>query len=143
VDQAFWAASFGTSSTYNIQGYKKINVYGIDVVGTVGTNTTSATGGISVDDWAIDVLIEGQQPLVGGNITAIPNFYLIAIDQPANKNFPISKYSPSLKFATPYESVQFIQILGSHVYGSGFQTAGSVNIFMNLNFVVYYNFEGE
>jgi hypothetical protein len=139
----FWSASAGTASTYNIEGYKNINVYGIDVIGSIQTLTTAGTGGVVVNDWSIDVLIGGQQPLIGANVTASPNYYSINATTPANRIFPIGKTSNSIKFGDPYESVKFIQLGSTYASGWGWETTGNVNLFWNLNFIVYYKFEGE
>ena len=141
--QHFWSASAGTSSTYNIQGFKNINVYGVDVIGSITTLTAAGTGGVIVNDWNIDVLISGQQPLVGGTITAAPNYYSINATSPTNRIFPLGRFSNSVKFADPISSVQFIQLGSTYAQGIAYETLGDVNLFWNLNFVVYYKFEGE
>ena len=69
VGQHFWQASVGTSSTYNIQGFKNIDVYGVDVLGSIQTQTNTVINGVIVNDWLIDVIVNGQQPVVGGVIT--------------------------------------------------------------------------
>lgn len=143
ANQHFWSASAGTSSTYNIQGFKNINVFGVDVIGSVTTLTAAGTGGVIVNDWSIDVLLSGQQPLVGGNITAAPNYYSINETSPTNRIFPLSKFSNSVKLSDPINSVKFIQLGSTYAQGIGYETLGDVNLFWNLNFVVYYNFEGE
>jgi len=142
-NQHFWSASAGTSSTYNIQGFKNINVFGVDVIGSVTTLTAAGTGGVIVNDWNIDVLLSGQQPLVGGNITAAPNYYSINATSPTNRIFPLGKFSNSVKLTDPITSVNFIQLGSTYAQGIGYETLGDVNLFWNLNFVVYYKFEGE
>lgn len=139
----YWAVNAGTSSTYNIQGYKNINVYGIEVVGAVQTLPTAGTGGVVVNDWTIDIFLDGVQPILGSNITSSPNFYSISNTSLGNKVFPIGKYNSNLQFGDPYESVKSIQILDTNASGFGWETLTNVNLFWNLNFIVYYKFEGE
>lgn len=143
--QHFWQISTppGDTSTYNIQGFKNINVYGIDVIGSVQTQTNTAVDGVIVNDWFIDVLINGQQPLVGGNVTAAPNAYALDLSLPGNNSFELGRYSNSVKFASPYLSCKFIQLGGTLAQGIAYQTLGSVNIRWKMNFVVYYKFEDE
>jgi len=146
VNQHFWSANAGgvQSSTYNIEGFKNINVYGMDVIGSIGTLPVPAnTNGVIVNDWVIQCNISGQQPLVGGNVTASPNFYGIDATTPLNTVFPISKFSNSVKFADPIQSVKFIQLSESYATGIGYETLGTINLLYDLNFVVYYKFEGE
>ena len=141
--QHFWSAVTPSSSRYNIQGFKNINIFGVDVLGSVTTLPTAGTGKVIVNDWSLNVNLFGLQPLVGGNILAAPNFYGINATTATNTVFPLSKFSNSLKLASPIESVQYIQLESTYAQGIGYETLGSVNLFWNLNFVVYYKFEGE
>lgn len=141
LDQTFWSVTGGTLSTYNIEGFKNINVYGIDLIGSLTSKTSVGTAGVIVDDWSIDITVGGQIPLIGGNVTASPNFYNISADTANNKIFPLSKYSNSVKFASPIQSAKFIQLGATNAQGTGFQTAGSVNLYWNWNFIIYYKFE--
>lgn len=141
--QHYWSANGGTASTYNISGFKNIDVYGVDVIGSISTLTTSGVGKVIVNDWNIDFLISGQSPLVGGNITASPNYYSINATTPFNRIFPLGKYSNSLKLAEPIKSVKFVQLGSSYASGFGYETLGAINLYYNLNFIVYYKFEGE
>jgi hypothetical protein len=143
VNQHFWTVTSNQQSTYNIQGFKNINVFGIDVVGQIGTLTTSGLGGVIVNDWSIDVLINGQQPLIGSNITVSPNDYSLNNTTASNRIFPLGKYSNSLKLADPIESVQSISLQQTYANGTGYETLGTINLFWKLNFIVYYKFEGE
>jgi len=140
----YWSVDSGPlGSQYNIEGFKNINIYGIDVIGSIQTLPTAPNGGVIVNDWSIDVLINGQQPLVGGTITTSPNYYGIDTASLANKVFPLSKYSNSLKFADPFESVKNINLQNTFASGFGWETSLNVNLTWNLNFVVFYKFEGE
>jgi hypothetical protein len=131
------------SSRYNIQGFKNIDVYGIDCVGTIQTLPNAPLGGVIVEDWAMDVFINGQQPLVGGNVTASPNFYSIDATTGNNNEFVLSKYNNSVKLVSPIKSVQYIELQSTQATGYGWQTLNDINIYWDLNFIVYYKFEGE
>jgi hypothetical protein len=141
--QHFWQADAGTSSTYNIQGYKNIDVYGIDLIGSVQSSATAAIGGVIVNDWSINVLVGGQPPLLGGFITTSPNYYNIDGNAAGNIIYPMGKFSNSLRFGTPLISTKFIQIQKTMCQGIGYETLGSVNLLWDLNFVVFYKFEDE
>jgi hypothetical protein len=142
--QHAWAIEAPTfSSVYNIQGFKNINVFGIKAIGTIGTLEGSATGGVIVNDWTIDVTLNGQRPIIGGNITVTPNSYGLDLNSNNNRIFPISKYSNSVEFGDPYQSVTSIELGGTTATGMGWQTLSNVNLLWLLNFVVYYKFEGE
>ena len=131
------------SSRYNIQGFKNIDVYGIDCVGTIQTLATAALGGVIVEDWAMDVFVNGQQPLVGGDVTVAPNFYAINATTGNNNEFVLSKYNNSVKLVSPIKSVQYIELQATNLTGYGYQTLNDVNIYWDMNFIVYYKFEGE
>lgn len=139
----YFSVNAGTASTYNIQGFKNIEVYGIDVLGTIQTLVGATNGGVIINDWSIDVLISGQQPLVGGTVTTSPNYYSIDATSPSNRIFSLSKFNNSLKLASPITSVQFIQLGSTYATGFGYQTLNDINLHWNLDFVVYYKFEGE
>lgn len=139
----YWTINAGAASDYNFQGFKKISIYGIDLIGNVSTLQGASTGGVIVNDWAIDVLISGQAPLVGGNVSPSPNFYSINPTDPFNRNFPLSKYSNSIKFSDPITSVSFLRLGTTYASGIGYQTLNDINLRWNLNFIVHYKFEGE
>lgn len=139
----YWQVSTGTSSTYNIQGFKNINVYGIDVIGSIQTQTNVGINGAIVNDWMIEVDIDGQQPLVGGFITGAPNFYAIDTTNPVNNNYMLGRYSNSVKFATPYLSTKNIILGPTFAQGIAYQTLLALNLRWKMNFVVFYKFEDE
>jgi len=143
TNQHFWSSSTAGTSTFNFQGFKNINIYGVDVTGAISSNKDNAVSGVIVNDWQIDVLLSGQSPLVGGTTTPVPNYYGIDVTSTTNRVFTLGKFSNSLKLASPIESVQFIQLQRTYADGTGWQTAGTTELSWKLNFIVYYKFEGE
>ena len=141
--QHFWQVNTGTSSTYNFQGFKKVEVYGIDVLGSIQTQANIGINGVIVNDWQIDIEIGGQSPLIGGTVTGVPNYYAIDVNLPENSIYALGKFNSSVKFATPIIGANFIQIQKTRASGIAYETVGSVNLWTRLNFIVYYKFEGE
>ena len=142
--QHFFSCTTGSAgSKYNIEGFKNINVFGVDVTGSISTLPGATNGGVIINNWMIDVKINGQAPLVGGNVTTSPNYYVISTTNPQNTNFPLGRFSPSVRLATPIQSATSIELGSTYADGFGWQTVGEINLFWNLNFTVYYNFEGE
>ena len=141
--QHFWSSEFGGNSTIKIQGFKNIDIYGIDVIGSVQTLTSSATGGVIVNDWYMQVAIDGSLPLVSGENQLAPNYWLIDSNGTINKSFALGKYTNSVKFATPFTSVKNISLLNLISQGTAYQTLTDINLNWDLNFVVYYKYEGE
>jgi len=143
VAQHFWQVNTGTSSTYNFQGFKKLDIYGIDVLGSIQTQANIGINGVIVNDWAIDILVGGTNPLVGGTVTGVPNYYAIDTNLAENSIYPLSRFNPSVKFKSPISGCSFIQLQKTRASGIAYETLGSVNLWTRLNFVVYYKFEGE
>jgi hypothetical protein len=129
------------SSTFNIQGYKNVNIHAIEAVGDVGCLLNLGQS-VVVNDWAFYIQINGQNPLVSGNLTVSPNNYSIQL-QATNPNFSLSRYNPKLTLADPITSATSIQILGLKASGLSADNATTLNIAWNMNFVVYYTYEGE
>lgn len=139
--QEYWAVANGGNSIFNFQGFKNVDVYGIDVIGQIQTQIGAANGGV-VEDWAFKILIEGQLPLASGNITASPNFWNLQSSGIA-KGVALSKNTNSVKFSNPIKSVQFLDFEGIRVQGYGGQTVGQISLDYDLSFIIYYRFEGE
>jgi hypothetical protein len=140
----YWAVRGGDTSQLNFEGFKNINIFGIDLIGGINTQEDAATGGVIINDWQIELQIEGTLPLINSFVTTSPNFFgLQPITNITNKLFILSKYSNSLKFVEPITSVKYLQLNTTNASGIGWQTAGSCELYYNFNFIVYYNFEGE
>ena len=141
--QHFWQVNTGTSSQYNIQGFKTLEIYGIDVLGSIQTQANIAINGVIVNDWQIDVLVGGQNPEVGATVTGAPNYYAIDINLPENRIYSLGRFNPSIKFESPITGTTFIQLQKTRAQGIAYETVGSVNLWTRLNLVVYYKFDGE
>ena len=139
----YWGAYATTVSTLNIQGFKNINIHEIEVIGNVFSYVYSGTGGVLVDDWNLDIYLEGTLPLIGNSVDSTINFFNINPSTTQNKIYPIGKFCNKIKFSSPIESVKFIRIQDTYAQGTGYETLGDINLFWNLNFVVHYKFEGE
>lgn len=139
--QVYTNSSLVSPSIYNIQGFKNIEVYGIEAIGDIQTQQNIGIDGVIVNNWNIDISINGQQPLVGGS--TIGGYYNIDSTLPDNNIFSIGKYTNSVKFATPIISATSITLGRTRASGIGFQTLGSINLNWKVNFLIYYKFEGE
>jgi hypothetical protein len=141
--QHFWQVNTGTSSTYNFEGFKRLDIYGIDILGSIQTQANIAINGVIVNDWSIDVQVGGQSPLVGATVTGVPNYYALDVNLAENSIYPLGRFNPSIKFESPISGSTFIQIQKTRASGIAYETIGSVNLWTRLNFIVYYKFEGE
>lgn len=139
--QNYWGFDSGgaSSSTFNIQGFKNIDVHGITATGTVtsGVNTASAL----VNDWDFLLTIGGNNPLVSGNIAATNDFNISL--QAINPVICLSKFTPSINFQDPINSVKFIQITNLRAFGIGLENLAFLKLIWSITFVVNYSYEGE
>ena len=140
--QNYWNVRAGGSSTFNIEGFKNINIYKIQAVGNIGSLLGTGNGAI-VQDWEFVIRVNGNQATIGNNISST-NAFTIGV-QDNNPIISISKYNPSIEFISPIQSVKSIQIFGINAFGIGAQniTTPLVNLSWNLTFVCHYMYEGE
>jgi hypothetical protein len=138
----YFAVNNNLLSTFDVQGFKNISVYEIEVVGGIQTNPTAATGGIIVNNWTFELQITGNQPILGGVFGATNN-YLLELQTNKNRTFSLGKYTNSLKFSSPFESVTNLRFGNTYVDGIGWENLLDVNISWDLNFIIHYKFEGE
>jgi hypothetical protein len=128
--QEFWSFERNGSSTFTPQGFKNIDIYGISLIGNIGTLVAAPLGGAIPTDWSARISINGQLPQIGGVIDV-------------TNDFNIDNSSPNAKFADPIKSVTSIVLNQVKSNGTGGQSSGNVNLLYFFNFVVYYKFEGE
>ena len=133
------------SSIFDIQGFKNINIFGIDMVGNVSSAYGPAprTLNANVKDFEMAVLLNGTIPLPIGIIGATNTFPIILNNSAIQQTSVLSKYKPSVKFESPIQSVQSITLQNFKVFGDHVQNAGQVNMGYFLQFVFYYEYEGE
>lgn len=129
------------TSQFNIEGFKNINIHGVDMVGYVSSSTLDNKGAL-VHDWGFTLEIDGTVPLVGGNI-ATSNPYNISLASPKIKTFILTKYKTNISFADPITSVKDVVIKGLYANGSNLQNLTSIRLNWAVTFVFYYTFEGE
>jgi hypothetical protein len=142
--QEFWSYTRSSSvSTFEIQGFKNVNVYGVDVIGNVSTLPQAAAGGCIPSDWSISISLDGFVPLVGGQVVVAPNDYNMTLNQNNLKTFDLGRYKTNVNLASPIESVKTIRLTNLRANGSGGQTAGNLNLQYIFNVVVYFKYEGE
>lgn len=140
----YFVGSISLTSTINISGFKNINVHGISLNGNVTCLPTAPPlTKCLVEDWGIGVGIVGQMPIIGNNVTVSPDEWNLITTTPAIQNFRLGKYKPDVKFASPIQSVNSINLNTLQVQGIGNESLVNQNLTWFLNFVVYYSFEGE
>jgi hypothetical protein len=126
-------------STYQIQGFKNVDLYGMKMLGDVQTDLTSSDGAI-VSDFSFRLGIAGQIPLISGDVLTSPNYWGISQTVP---QWDLSKYRYEVNFETPYYSTKSITFEAFRAQGNNAETLNSVQLDLNLQFVFYYKYEGE
>lgn len=141
VHGGYWIYNNGGISTFTIQGFKNINVHGVECQGDLSCLINTGNS-VIVQDWAFDIQINGQNPLVSGTVTAAPNNYNIS-PQAQNPIFSLGKYNSKFMLASPIQSAKTLTINGLRASGFGNENAAVLNIAWNVNFIIYYTYEGE
>jgi hypothetical protein len=139
----YWLLDRNLSSSFNIEGFKNINIHGIKMLGFIDAQPAGTLKAI-VEDWTTTLQLQGGTiPQVSGNITASPNQWNIDNTSAFGRLFSLGKYNQEIKFASPFESVKSIQFLNLNAAGIGAESTTSVSLKWNLQWVFYYTYEGE
>ena len=144
--QHYWliddAVALGAGSKYNIQGFKNINVYKIEITGDVNSAALPANVSAITENWSIFGSIKGTTSASVGNIQASPNPFGMT-EYSGNSYFNISKYQNYINFVTPIQSAEYIEFAGFYAEGYGNESLVSAQIGFFINVTVYYKYEGE
>lgn len=133
-----WQVAQVTSGTnLAIQGFKRIDVYGIQMMGLVYTDVGPNDGGI-VSDFGINITLTGQTPLISG--VSDNAFWPLNLN---DKSFVLSKYRNQVRFENPISGVSNINFGVFSAQGTGGETLNSVTLDIDLEFIFYYKYEGE
>lgn len=138
--QNYWFyKSTNPSSSFNIQGFKNINIFKIEVIGNINSDLGSNT--VLVQDWQTHITITGQNATIGGNVNATNGFAMSV--QTINPNFVLSKFNPCIEFKTPIQSASIFSLTQFQAQGIGAKNLSVLLINWNLTFNIYYNFQEE
>jgi hypothetical protein len=140
--QEYWSFERNGSSTFTPQGFKNIDVYGISLLGNIGTLVAAPVGGAIPSDWSVQLSINGQLPQLSG-VIGVTNDFNIDNTSPNANLFELGRFNSNLKFSDPINSVTSIVLNQIKSNGTGGQTVANLNLQYSFNFVVYYKFEGE
>jgi len=126
-----------TGTNLAIEGFKRIDIYGIQMLGFVYTDVGPNDGAI-VSDFGINITFTGQSPLVSG--ISDNNFWPLTL---SNKSFVLSKYRNEVKMETPISGCSNINFGSFSAQGIGGETLNSITLDIDLEFNFYYKYEGE
>ncbi len=142
--QHFWTldSSSASGSKYEIQGFKNINIFKIELSGDINSSPQFSPYQCIVQNWSLGFEIIGQNSSGVGSVLASPNPFGM-IDQPNNPFIRLSKFQNSVTFETPISSAKEIVIKNLFVDGIANHTTISAQIGYVINFTVFYKYEGE
>lgn len=139
VGNYHWVVVQQGSSVYNIQGFKRIDLYGVEMLGNIQTTLGPNDGGI-VSDYSFQIGVGGTVPLISGVIQTSPNDWSI------NQNigqFDLGKFSNKILFESPFSGCTSIGFNQLKIQGQNGETLNSLNLDIDLQFKFVYKFEGE
>ena len=134
-----WVVNQAGSSFFQLQGYKRIDLYGIEMLGNVQTDV-GLNDAVVVSDFFFNIGIAGQIPLVSGENVIAPNFWAINPNIGGND---LTKYRNKVTFETPYTGCTAIGFNRFGAQGIGGETLNSISLDIDLQFVFYYKYDGE
>lgn len=142
--QHFWTLDIASASgsKYNIQGFKNINIFKIELTGDINSSPQFAPFQCIVQNWSLGLEVIGQNSQSAGNVLAAPNPFAM-IEQPLNPFIRLSKFQNSISFVSPIQSAKEINIKNLFVDGIANQTLLSAQISYVINVTVFYKYEGE
>lgn len=126
-------------STFTIQGFKNIDIYRIEAVGNM--ESFIGTTACIVQDWTASVQITGTNGQIGG-VVGTPNGFNLS-QQSVSPQFALSKFAPAINFASPINSATVFTLVNINMQGIAPENLTTLGIGWNINFNVFYKFEGE
>jgi len=128
--------------TYLVQGFKNINVFGIELSGDVNSSPAFTPYEALVQNWKWDLQVIGQNSTNVGILAPLqsPEYMVI---QETNPSFRLSKFQSSITFETPIQSAKEIKFTNFYCDGIANHTTTSAQVGFIINVTVFYKYEGE
>jgi len=106
-----------TQSRFDIQGFKNIDLYGVQVLGGVKSQTSALTSHGVVNSWGFSLYCEAQNSLVNGTIQTAPNYWALNNANANSRVLTFTNTNPKIEFADPLKSVILDLLKDSCRYG--------------------------
>ena len=135
-----WFVRNNGISTFNIQGYKNINLYSVEMVGSCFYDPSQINGECVVKNYGFFLVLNGQVPEVSGVVTAAPNVWAI---NPLETELALTQFQNKLDFASPIQSLKSVVFNSFFASGTGAILANNIALRTNLTFIFKYKYEGE
>ena len=128
-------------STYELDGFKNISIYKIEITGDVNSSSTPNGQAGLVQNWNLTLKITGQNSIFGGKISATNGYGMI--QQAIDPVFKLSELQRSITFPSPILSPKQIIVEGLYADGIAFENATNITLAYAITINVFYKFEGE
>jgi hypothetical protein len=144
--QHFWlldnSVALGNGSKYNIQGFKNINIFKIEVTGEFYSSALPVNVSAITNNWNVWFYVDGLNSTSVGNIQAAPNPFgmLEFATQPL---VSLSKFQNSIVFETPIQSAKNIEMTKIYAEGIADESLISAQLAYVFTVTVFYKYEGE
>lgn len=124
-------------TTFNVQGFKNINLHGIKLMGSVQSELNTNYG--IVEDYSFFLQLTGQTPSISGTFST-PNNWGANLFQ---NQLRIGKYQNEINFAEPIKSLSTISISNFSAQGYNNNSPLSIRLEFFVQLYFFYTFEGE
>lgn len=149
----FTRFDFVPNGTFNFQGFKNVDIYGIQITGAImptqlaGAPPPPLRTGNPILNWIAGIGVFGLFPQIGGESSIIPTIikqmnFKNPPPAPIN-NFYINNETGLLKFHTPIKAVQAISIRRIEFTTEGENSSLIDEFRFHGNLIINYKFEGE
>ena len=133
----YWEVYSNTiTTTKQIVGFKKINIYQVKMIGGVSGSITSNAG--IVQDYSFGVILNGQPSLISGQINQ--NGYGVTENDTI---YFLNKFNAEVNIPDGIKSVSSVSIRDFSANGYGAETVSEVTLGLRLDFIFYYDFQEE
>ena len=142
--QHFWLLelSDATGSKYIVEGFKNINVFKIEMNGTVYSSALPVGVSAITNNWHTFIEVVGQNSQSTGTVVASPNPFSMVL-QPINPTFVLSKFENTVSFPSPIQSVRELNVKAFYAEGIANQSLLTGQLGYIVNFTVFFKYEGE
>lgn len=131
-----------TGSIYNVQGFKNINIYQIEINGDLYSSGLPVGVSAIIQDFNFYLEVLGTNSPSVGNIVSAPNPYNMT-EPTTIIPIMLSKFLPKISFKSPIQSAKQIAVKGFYCDGIANQSLINAQIGNTINVTVYYKYEGE
>jgi hypothetical protein len=141
----YWVVDQNVTSQFDIQGFKNVNIHGVELTGFLDSQIATSNNCI-INDWSTLIQLQGGTiPQISGQIAPPPvsNQWFIDNTSGFARLVSLGKFNQKITFASPFESVKSIRFLNFQANGIGAESLTTISLKWQLQWVFYYTYEGE